>query len=349
VAGCAWRISAVAEVFLADVDRRFNHSVFGGADSVRDFLNPDNHPSIPLVELPGHLNPFLQERVHIFAKAMYLLPLLSIKSLPALNMLLQAETNGELDGVHTLVENSSGNTAMSLATLARGFGIAEVKAIVPRDIAPGKLEMLRLTGADPIFSHESPGKPSGIEVARDMGKQEGVFNPAQYENPANPDAHEKWTAKQIWDQLEGKLSIFCAGFGTTGTIVGASQFFRKQRSHVSVLGVACLPDSPVPGVRSLERLKEIRFDWRTNINVIEVTARESFRKSLELCRTGLMAGPSSGFALAGLLAFLRAQADASALDNFRNEDGEVIAAFICADTPLPYLDKYSTHLDPVDF
>ena len=82
---------------------------------------------------------------------------------------------------------------------------------------------------------------------------------------------------------------------------------------------------------------------------MEVETRESFKKSLELCRAGLMAGPSSGFALVGLLKFLRGREAASTLDGLRNADGEVIATFICADTPLPYLDKYSTHLDPSDF
>src|SRR5258708_26619 len=113
-----------------------NHShpsisgVFAGPSAVRDFLNPENNPPIPLVELPANLNPFYEQRVRIFAKLMYLLPLLNIKSLPALNMLLQAKASGALDGVHTLIENSSGNTAFSLAVLARAFGISGVDAVV---------------------------------------------------------------------------------------------------------------------------------------------------------------------------------------------------------------------------
>src|SRR3954449_9008960 len=117
--------------------------VFEGSSSVRDFLDPDKNPPLPLVELPEDLNRFRGERVRVFAKIMYLLPLLNIKSLPAMNMLLEAESNGKLEGVHTLVENSSGNTAFSLAVVARYFGISKVTAIVPWDIAPGKLDLLR--------------------------------------------------------------------------------------------------------------------------------------------------------------------------------------------------------------
>jgi cysteine synthase len=79
---------------------------------------------------------------------------------------------------------------------------------------------------------------------------------------------------------------------------------------------------------------------------VEASTKESYKKSLDLLRAGLIAGPSSGFALAGLLRFFGQQ---SCIDPFRNADGEVVAAFICCDTPFPYLDKYSTILDPIDF
>lgn len=325
-------------------------NVFSGPNAIRDFLNPDLNSPLPLVELPGRLNPFRDEGVRIFAKLMYLLPLLNVKSLPALNMLLEAEKSGRLKDAHTLVENSSGNTAFSLAILARIFGIQRVKAIVPRDIAPGKLELLRLSGADLKFSSELPGEPSGIVKAREAGKEDGFFNPGQYGNEANPAACEKWVAPQIWEQTRGKLTVFCAGLGTTGTVVGASRYFLKRSAKVTVLGVLCTPDNAVPGVRTESRLREIAFDWRSAANyIVEAGTKESFKKSLDLCQVGLMAGPSSGFALAGLLRFLEARRHASALDEFRNRDGEVLAVLICADTPLPYLDKYSTHLDPCDF
>ena len=324
--------------------------LFEGPTAVKDFLNPDNHPPLPLVELPDDLNPFRNSGVRILAKLMYLLPLLSIKSLPALNMLLEAEAAGRLVGVDTIVESSSGNTAFSLAILARSFGIQKITALVPWDIAPGKLDLLRLCGADPRLHRESPDSPSGIAQSRGLGNAPKHFNPGQYDNPANPDAYERWVAPQIWEQTKGKLTVFAAGLGTTGTLVGTSRYFRRESGKVAMVGLICRPDSAIPGVRSEARLREIGFDWRGAVDcVVEVGTKESFKHSLELCRAGMMAGPSSGFALAGLLRFLEMQAESSKLDQFRNADGEVYSVFICADTPLPYLDKYSTHLDPSDF
>lgn len=313
-------------------------------------MNPENHRELPLVELPDRLNPFRKQDVRIFGKLMYLLPLLSIKSLTAINMLLEAEAAGDLEGVEALIESSSGNTAFALGVLAELFGIQRVVAMVPWDIAPGKLELLRLCGVEPRLVRETDRQPSGIAQAREAGKQPGWFNPAQYENDANPRAFEKWFAPEIWGQTDGKLTVFATGLGTTGTLIGASRFFRRTTPRVTLVGAICGPNSAVPGVRSERSLREIAFPWRETADfIVEVETRESFKKSLELCRAGLMGGPSSGFALAGLLKFLQSREAASGLDALRNEDGEVIAAFICADTPLPYLDKYSTHLDPADF
>jgi len=317
-------------------------NVFAGPDSLKSFLDPDCNPPLPLVELPESLNPFAAQKVRIFAKLLYLLPLLNLKSLPVLSMLQNA--GKELDGIHTLVENSSGNTAFSLAIVARLFGIRSVRAIVPIDIAPGKLELLRLAGAEVRFA---PPEGGGVALARRMGQRSGFRNLGQYENPANIEAHARWTAKQVWEQTDGKLTIYATGLGTTGTALGAVRFFRENGSKVPVLGVYCLPGSAVPGVRSLQTLKEISFDWQSEVPLrVGVTTSESYKKSLDLCRAGLLAGPSSGFALAGLLHYLE---DEKHLDDLRNSEGEIVAAFICCDTPFPYLDKYSTILDPTDF
>jgi len=330
-------------------DRRASN-VFEGPTAIRDFLNPENSQPLPLVELPGQLNPFRADGVRIFAKFACLGPLLNIKSLPAWNMLLEAERNGRLAGVHTLVENSSGNTAFDLAVLAPLFGIRSVKAFVPFDIAPGKLELLRIAGVDPQLKKGSPGEQSGIAEARLMAEKEGFFSPMQYENEANPAAYEKWLAPEIWGQLEGKLTIFAAGLGTTGSLIGCGRYFRRMSGKVTMVGCICAPNEAVPGVRSRERLREIGFAWETAADsIIEVGTKESFRLSLQLCRAGFVAGPSSGFVLAGLRRFLESVRVKSQMDSLRNAEGEIVTAFVCSDTPLPYLDKYSTHLDASEF
>jgi len=317
-------------------------NVFAGPEALKRFLDPDCHPLLPLVELPASLNPVAERKVRVFAKLLYLLPLLNLKLLTVLNMLRDADE--KLQGVHTLVENSSGNTAFSLAIMARLYGIQSVRAIVPMDIAPGKLELLRLAGVDVRFATSPMG---GVALARQEGKREGFLNLDQYSNPANINAHARWTADQVWQQTEGKLSIYAAGMGTTGTALGAVQYFREKASKVVVVGAYCLPGHAVPGVRSMEALQEISFDWETELpHRVGITTKESYQASLRLCRAGVLGGPSSGFALAGLFRFLEDHRD---LDRFRNDDGEVVAAFVCCDTPFPYLDKYSTILDPADF
>ena len=317
-------------------------NVFSGRDAVRQLLNPDCNPPIPLVELPLSLNPFADQRVRIFAKLLYLLPLLNLKSLPALNMLQDA--GAKLDSVHTLVESSSGNTVFSLAILARLFGIRSVRAVVPIDLAPGKLELLRLAGAEIRFT--PPGE-NGVAFAKRAGARPGFLNLGQYGNPANVAAHAKWTTRQVWEQTGGKLTIYATGIGTSGTALGAVQFFRENAANVTVVGVYVLPDSAIPGVRSMEGLQEVEFDWKSELpNRVGAGTSESYKRSLDLCRAGLMAGPSSGFALAGLLRFLQEQPN---LDRFRNGDDEVLCAFACCDTPFPYLDKYSTILAPSEF
>jgi cysteine synthase len=324
-------------------------NVFSGPSAVQDFLNPDCSPPLPLVELPGALNPFLNDKVRIFAKIMYLAPLLNIKGYASLSMLADAQASGKLEGVHTIVENSSGNKVLADAILARMFGIPNVVAIVPSDIPAGKLEAVRLFGVVAQPSNQSDGQPSGIATARQMGQQPGFFNPAQYDNDANPSAYEKWLAPEIWQQTKGGLTVFCAGLGTTGTIVGTSRYLRKRSSRVKIVGVACRAGEAVPGVRSIRRLDDIKLDWRAAIDhLVEIGTRESYTKSLALCRIELLAGPRSGFALAGLLTFIEAQQASSRWDDLRNDDGEVVAIVPCPDSALLYLDKYSEYLDSPD-
>ena len=106
----------------------------------------------------------------------------------------------------------------------------------------------------------------------------------------------------------------------------------------------------VPGVRSMRRLKEIAFDWGDVLDHhVEVDSKESFKKSLELCRAGLLAGPSSGMALLGLMQVLEKHKSEGTLDQLRNKDGEVVAVFVCPDSALLYLEKYPANLDPEDF
>ena len=318
--------------------------------SLQEFFDPGLHPPAPLVLLPPPLNPFPdEEKVKIFAKLMFLSPTLNLKWTPAFEMLQQA-LNSDGPKAQRVVEASSGNMALSLALQSRAFGLSGVSAFVPADLAFVKKELLHLAGVNFVLCTDVPGEPTAIEKARIQGTQPGFLNLGQYENPGNPEAHARWTAPGIWDQTQGALTVFCSGMGTTGTLVGARNAFQSLSSKIQVVGCLCAPGSAVPGVRSEARLSEIRFDWQNGIHHVEVETKESYRASLKLIRSGLLAGPSSGFAMVGLIRFLETcRQDPATWESLRNESGEIVATFLCGDTPHLYVDKYTTILDTADF
>ena len=209
---------------------------------------------------------------------------------------------------------------------------------------------MRLCGVEPRLVRDGQDAPSGIAQARASGGAPGCFNPDQYDNGANPAAYEKWVLPQIREQMGERLTVFATGVGSGGTLVGARRYFRQAGARVALVGAIVAPNNAVPGVRTEARMREITHPWRESADaIVEVGTRDSFKQSLDLCRNGILGGPSSGFALAGLLRFLNSRLADGTLDELRNDDGEVVATFVCPDTPLPYLDKYSTHLDPSDF
>jgi cysteine synthase len=331
-------------------------NVFEGPSALRDFLNPGKHPNLPLVELPRQLNPFANDKVRIFAKLMGMSPLGNVKAFPAYNMIREKQKSGALDGVSRIVENSSGNTVFSMALVARHFGIEAIQSYVPSEISRNKLLMLQFFGIEPLVNVE-PQAPdesdptSGVFKAREDGKSPDAINPGQYDNEDNPRAHEKWTGPQIWDQTDGKIDIFCAGLGTTGTLIGNARFLKSQNPDVHVLGVMRAPDNYVPGARTEKLLNLVAFNWRDHVDALErIETKISYRHSMDMSRLGILAGPTSGMALAGLLQHLGTLKSSGKLDAMRKEDrDDLVCVFPCPDGPMPYLDEYFKYLDPSEF
>jgi cysteine synthase len=299
----------------------------------------------PLVALPKGLNPFWHDKVEILLCLASQTPLGNIKFLPVYGMLEAAQKAGKLKGVTIAVEGSSGNTAAILGVLARQFGIERVKAIVPRDLAMGKLEVLRLLGVEVIFDDFIPGTGSTADKARAMGEMPGHINLGQYENEANPMSIQKWLAPWIDKQTNGEVDVIAAGLGTTGTALGLHMYFKHR---AAIVGVNLLPGNSIPGLRTMKCIeKDIRFNWESALAArVEVGRKESFEKSLRLVQEGYLAGPSSGSALVGLLKFLEEQRNIGTLKQFRNKHGNVVIVVICPDGPGPYQEKYASELDP---
>jgi cysteine synthase len=317
--------------------------------SPADYLNPENLPSVPLVELPASLVPFPpKERVRIFAQLGFAWPLGNLKQPAVYEMLKQARDNGQLDGVHTIVESSSGNTVFCLGILAPLFEIKRVVAIVPADIPLTKEDRLRDMGVDVRKNYGRPGMPNAIEEARELGRQEGWFHLAQYENPGNWQGHMKYNVQPVRNQMEERLCIYGIGLGTTGTAIAARETFRD--TSTVVVGGICAPENPVPGLRTRDRLQNY-FNWQDGIRQVEIKQNEAYRSSLEITRERIRGGPSSGFARIAVNKYLLAQRrDPEEWERLRNKDGEIVAVFICGDSfDLYDPDKYRTILDAHEF
>lgn len=321
--------------------------VFRGPQALADYLRPDVERYTPLCELPAALNPFLETNdVHVYVKLLNTLPLANVKSIPAWNMLERTDTN--LHGMN-VVESSSGNTVFSLGILAGHFGVKKVRAVASKDVSRGKLNLLRLAGIDvqvvdgPLCP--SPNDPkSSITIAAMQGRQSGWYNPGQYDNDANPEAHMRYTGPQIFAQLEGGISMFVAGLGTTGTLVGTARYLRRHKPDVTIVGAVRAPNNAVPGVRTENGLDEVAFDWKESVTtkLVRVNEYESYEKSLALIRQGLLVGPSAGFAYAATLKHLAALKAAGHLDTLRGKN----VVFIAPDSMFPYVDEYFAVLGP---
>ncbi|KAF7327303.1 Cysteine synthase [Mycena kentingensis (nom. inval.)] len=293
--------------------------------------------------------------VRIYAKLMSHVPATNVKSYPALNMILRGQEQGQITpDTHTLVEYSSGSTVISMGLLAPIYGIRNVHAYISNKTTTTKLNLLRFFGLDlTLFGGHSQPEPQdpngGIRMANEVGAQDGFFNPNQHSNPENYKAHMRWTGPQIMKQLPG-ISVFSASIGTSGTMTGTGLYLKKAKPSIARVGVCTSPGERVPGPRMYSLLAPVTFPWRDAVDCVEeIGPFDSYEKSLSLSRAGLLVGPSSGMALAGLFRFLDKKIAAGELDSLRNEDGEIPCVFIAADQPFQYVADYFQKLPPSYF
>ncbi len=326
-----------------------NNKVFEGEKAVAEYLAPGALGPTPIVELPESLNPFTKDGVRIFVKLMQFVPLSNIKSLPSYKM-LENISKQELKKIKNLVEYSSGNTVLSLTILARHFGIQNMHAVITPDVPEHKKRLLRLVGANLLISHGNPSpgvfdKNGGIYDAKILGQKPGWHNLHQYINKGNKEAASKYVGQDLWKQLGSKLSIVVASMGTAGTISGTGEFLKNKNKNIKVLGVAIKQGSEIPGPRGEVAIHKLGIEWKGIVDdVVSVTTRPAYEKSLKLIRLGLFVGPSTGMQLSALLTKLTEYKKKNKLKNLRNKDGEVVCCFIACDTMFPYIDDYFVNL-----
>jgi cysteine synthase/rhodanese-related sulfurtransferase len=272
-------------------------------ESIVELLSNVENPT-PLVRL-NRVVPFKHAKV--YAKLEWYNPFGAVKDRVAANLIRDAEERGTLKGDTRLVEPTSGNTGIGLAMLANAKGY-KFTATLSRKIPVEKRASLRLFGTDLVELDDdlcpAPGAPEGaIALAAELGDKPGNHHLNQYKNPANPEAHFRTTGPEIWRQTDGKITHFVAGLGTCGTITGTGRFLKQQRKDIKVLGVHPVEGHDIPGVRSIRQLEQTALFFPKEYDgLIDVHNEEAF----ELCRRinqeeSIIAGPSSGMALAGAL------------------------------------------------
>lgn len=254
----------------------------------------------PLVRL-GRISGELE--VNLWAKCEFLNPAGSVKDRPALAMILEAERDGRLPEKSVLVEATSGNTGISLAMIAAVRGHRCV-LVMPEDMSLERRYVLQAYGAEIELTPASSGMAGAVERAREIAQAtRGAFMPSQFENPNNPQSHYETTAREVWQQLDGKVDAFVAGVGSGGTFTGSGRFFREQEKRVLLVavepaasavlsgkapglhGIQGLGAGFVPAVLERELIDEV-------VTVSDVAAERTARK---LAQTeGLLVGPSSG-------------------------------------------------------
>jgi len=310
------------------------------------------------MSVPDALNPFKDDRVDLSIAIAYHLPYENIKFLTVLGLLLGAEESGMLLDVDTLVEATSGNTGVTLATEAKSFGKKpRVKLVVAPDVPDGKRYPLIMAGAEIIPPEEGL---SGIATARKLGgggwkasgwkSNNGCLNLDQYANIEGIKLHTSFTGPKILEQVAYPPTLFVAGVGTGGTLVGVSNYLRQALQKISIVGVLCSPGQEIPGVRDLNKMKEISLPWKESLDeFVEILTRPSYLASLWFnWLMGITPGPSSGFAYLGGLKFLAKHKANGTLDSLRDKQGRIHAVILLPDGNRAYGDRFMANL-PLEY
>jgi len=182
----------------------------------------------PLVEL-HNIEKKYNLQAKILAKLEFFNPAGSAKDRIAREMIEDAEKKGILKPGATLIEPTSGNTGIGLASVAAIKGYRAI-FVMPETMSAERINILRAYGAEIVLTEGAKGMAGSIEKAESLAKEiPGSFIPAQFDNPANAMAHEKTTGPEIWRDTDGKIDVFVAGVGTGGTVTGVGKIFKKDR------------------------------------------------------------------------------------------------------------------------
>ena len=226
----------------------------------------------------------------------------SVKDRPALSMIKHAEERGEISPGDTLIEATSGNTGIALAMAAAIRGYRMV-LIMPEHMSVERRAVMKAFGAEIILV----SKEQSMEGARDMADEMGARGEGkvldQFSNPDNPRAHYEGTGPEIWCDTAGTVTHFVSAMGTTGTIMGTSQYLKEQNPDIEIVGVTPAEGSAIPGIRRWPEAYLPAIYRASSVDrTIEVDQATAEKTMLALAaKEGIFAGVSSGGAVAAAL------------------------------------------------
>ena len=246
------------------------------------------------------------EKANVLAKLELFNPAGSAKDRVALAMILDAEERGLLKDGSVIIEPTSGNTGIGLASVAAARGYRTV-IVMPDSMSIERQKLMSAYGAELVLTPGALGMQGAIEKAEEMAKAiPGSFIPDQFNNPANAKAHYETTGPEIWEDTDGTVDIFVAGVGTGGTITGSGRYLKEKNPNVQVVAVEPA-NSPLlsGGKAGPHGLQGIGanfipgvLDQRIYDRVIPVTEEQAYTAARELGKKeGVLVGISSGAAL----------------------------------------------------
>jgi cysteine synthase len=238
----------------------------------------------------------------IFVKLEYLNPGGSVKDRAAIGLIARAEREGKLKPGGTIIEATAGNTGIGLALIGVNRGY-KVCMFVPEKFSEEKVMIMRALGAEVIRTPEAEGMQGAIQRANELlATDPSAFMAAQFENPANPDFHYETTAREIFEQMEGRIDAVTVGCGTAGTFTGIARFLKERLPHVFTVAVetqGSILGGGKPGPHKVEGIGSSfipgNFDRTVCDEVMMVTDEQAFGMVKELAaREGVLGGSSSG-------------------------------------------------------
>lgn len=250
----------------------------------------------------------------ILAKLEYFNTTGSVKDRIALSIIEDAINTGKIKAGDTLIEPTSGNTGIALASIAAAKGLKLI-IVMPETMSVERRNIIKAYGATIVLTEGAKGMKGAIQKAKELNEEiKGSFIPGQFENPANPKAHYERTGPEIFEDTNGNLDVFIAGVGTGGTITGTSKYLKEKNKNIEVIAIEP-EDSPVlskneAGPHKIQGIgagfvPEV-LDTASYDEVITVSNDDAFEYAKSLAKTeGVLVGISAGAALKGAVSYLK--------------------------------------------